>query len=176
MKLIFIVAFLVPQLSAAQLTKQDSIWLPFKHFIGSWKGTGEGSNGKGAYERSYQFTLNKKFIEVKNKSVYPSTMENPKGYIHEDHGFISYDKARKTFIYRQFHNEGFVNQYAIESISTDGKTFIFVTESIENIPKGWRGKETYTISETELTEAFELAEPGKGFESYTKASFKKTGK
>lgn len=164
---------LVPQLSLAQLTKQDSVWLPFRHFIGTWTGTGEGVDGKGTYERSYQFVLNKKYIELKNKTDYAPSQQNPKGYHHEDFGVISYDKMRKTFVFRQFHGEGFVNQYLIESISPDGKTIVFVTEAIENIPKGWRGRETYTISENQLTEVFDLAEPGKEFELYTSATFKK---
>ena len=74
---------------------------------------------------------------------------------------------------RQFHIEGFVNQYVLESISADGKTVTFVTESIENIPEGWRGRETYMISENAFTEAFDLAEPGKDFEPYTKGGFKR---
>lgn len=47
-------------------------------------------------------------------------------------------KGRKTFVLRQFHIEGFVNQFKIESISPDGKTIIFISESIENIPVGYR--------------------------------------
>ena len=101
--------------------------------------------------------------------------ENPKGYVHEDFGVISYDKSRKIFVFRQFHIEGFVNQYILESISPDGKTIVFITETIENIPKGWRGRETYTVNEGKvLSEVFDLAEPNKDFELYTKASFIRT--
>ncbi|HZX74409.1 MAG TPA: hypothetical protein VFE57_08315, partial [Cyclobacteriaceae bacterium] len=91
--------------------------------------------------------------------------------------FISYDRARKTFVLRQFHIEGFVNQYKIESISSDGKTIVFISESIENIPAGFRAKETYRIvSEGEFIETFEIAEPGKDFELYSKAVLHKSGK
>jgi hypothetical protein len=174
MKFLIALLLISPQLSFGQLTKQDSVWLPFKHFIGTWTGSGEGVDGKGTYERSYQFVLNKKYIELKNKTVYAPTKENPKGYVHEDFGVISYDKVRKAFVFRQFHIEGFVNQYVLESISADGKTIVFVTESIENIPKGWRCRETYTLSgANELSEAFEMAEPNKNFEAYSKAIFKR---
>jgi hypothetical protein len=173
MRSIIVILLILPQLSLAQLTRQDSLWLPLRHLIGSWKGTGEGPDGKGTYERTYQYVLNKKYIEVRNKTEYAPTKEKPKGYHHEDFGVISYDKARKKFVFRQFHIEGFVNEYVLESISADGKTVTFVTESIENIPAGWRGRETYTISENEFTEAFDLAEPGKEFEPYTKGSFKR---
>jgi hypothetical protein len=131
-----ILAFLfISTNSFAQMSKQDSIWLPMKYFIGEWKGTGENELGKGDYERTYQFILNKKFIEIRNKSIYPPTDKQPKGEIHEDIGYISYDKMRKIFILRQFHVEGFVNQFKLDSISTDKKTLVFISENIENIPK-----------------------------------------
>jgi hypothetical protein len=38
----------------------------------------------------------------------------------------------------------------------------FTTEGIENIPAGYKAKETYwLINENEFTETFEIAEPGK---------------
>lgn len=174
MKLLFVTLILLPVLSKAQMSKQDSVWLPFKNMIGKWEGTSEGQPGKGKYERSYEIVLNKKFIEVKNKSSYPPSKEHPKGEVHEDKGFISYDKMRKTFVLRQFHIEGFVNQYKIESISTDGKTIVFISEAIENIPSGFRAKETYQfVNAKEFIETFELAEPGKDFEVYSTATLRK---
>jgi hypothetical protein len=169
-----ILLLLIPFAANAQLSKQDSIWLPMRNMVGTWKGASEGQPGKGTYERSYEVVLNKKFIEVKNKSTYPPSKDNPKGEVHEDHGFISYDRGRKTFVLRQFHIEGFVNQYKIESISPDGKSIVFISESIENIPAGYRAKETYQfVSKDEFNEIFELAEPGKDFEVYSKAVLKR---
>lgn len=170
MKRIAFLLIITPSLSFGQMSKQDSVWLPLKFMIGTWTGTSEGQPGNGKYERSYTFALNKKFIEVRNKSTYLPSKENPKGEVHEDHGFISYDRVRKTFVLRQFHMEGFVNQYKIESISSDGKTIVFISEGIENIPAGFRAKETYQITnENQFTEVFELAEPNKDFELYSKA-------
>ncbi|HEY5747617.1 MAG TPA: hypothetical protein VIU12_16195 [Chryseolinea sp.] len=164
---------LIPTALLAQ-TKQDSIWLTFKPLIGKWAGESQGQPGNGRYERSYEVVLNKKFIEVKNKSTYPPSKDNPKGEVHEDHGFISYDKGRKTFVLRQFHIEGYVNQFKIESISPDKRTIVFISESIENIPPGFRAKESYQIiNENEFIETFELAEPGKDFEVYSKATLKR---
>ncbi|MEQ1586284.1 MAG: heme-binding beta-barrel domain-containing protein [Cyclobacteriaceae bacterium] len=177
MKKILLALIFAPILSFGQMSKQDSVWLPFKNMVGTWTGTSEGQPGKGTYERTYQIVLNKKFIEVRNKSTYAPSKDNPKVEVHEDHGFISYDKARKTFVLRQFHIEGFVNQYKTESISPDGKTIVFISESIENIPAGFRAKETYQIiSKDEFTETFELAEPGKEFEVYSKAVLKRQKK
>jgi hypothetical protein len=173
MKLIITALILLPYLANAQNSKADSLWMPFQAFIGTWTGTGDGVDGKGTYERTYQFVLNKKYIEVKNKTVYAPTKENPKGYIHEDVGYISYDKMRKTFVFRQFHGEGFVNQYTLDSLSADKKTLVFVSEAIENIPQGWRARETYTVTKDSITEVFNLAEPGKEFTPYTNATFTK---
>ncbi len=58
---------------------------------------------------------------------------------------ISFDKSRKQFVFRQFHVEGFVNQYVTTSISTDGKAIIFTSDGSENLPAGWRARETYKI-------------------------------
>jgi hypothetical protein len=174
MKTILFLILFSPLAVFGQMTRQDSVWLPFKSFIGTWSGTSEGQPGNGKYDRSYQVIFNTKFIEVKNKSSYPPSSNHPQGEVHEDIGYISYDKVRKTFVLRQFHIEGFVNQFKIESISPDGKTIVFISESIENIPQGWRAKETYNItSENEFIEIFELAGPGKEFELYSKAILKK---
>jgi hypothetical protein len=51
---------------------------------------------------------------------------------------------------------------------------VFITEQIENIPAGWKAKETFQFTgENEFTEIFELAEPGKDFMIYTKTVFKR---
>jgi len=70
---------------------------------------------------------------------------------------------------RQFHIEGFVNQFKLDSISPDKKTLVFITESIENIPTGFRARETYRkLSDNEIEETCEIAEPGKEFSVYSK--------
>jgi len=174
MKKLLFLFLLIPSLSFAQTTKQDSLWMPFRWFAGTWLGDSEGQPGNGKYERNYTIIFNKKFIEVRNTSTYPPSQQNPKGEVHEDIGFISYDRARKAFVLRQFHIEGFVNQYKLESISQNGKTIVFISEAIENIPAGFRAKETYKITgENEFTEIFEIAEPGKEFEVYSKATLKR---
>ena len=159
---------------SAQTNKVDSIWSPFKYFAGNWKGVGTAEQNPGNYTRSYRYIFGKKFMEVKNKSTFAPTKENPKGEIHEDLGFISYDKSRKTFVLRQFHVEGFVNQYILDSISKDGKTIVFTSEAIENIPKGWRARETYQlVNANKFIETFSLAAPNKDFEVYSKVTLKR---
>ena len=60
------------------------------------------------------------------------------------------------------------------SASADGKTIVFTSESIENIPSGFRARETYKkLGRDEFTEVFEIAEPGKEFELYSEGHFKR---
>jgi hypothetical protein len=174
-------ALLLTVLLAASATTQTAlkidVWEPLKFFVGTWEGASKGQPGQGTCEREYQFALNGKFLHVKNKSTYAPQEKNPKGEVHEDLGFFSYDRGRKKFVLRQFHVEGFVNQYLFDSKSEDGKTLSFITESIENIPAGFKGKETYRIlNDNEFIETFELAEPGKAFEVYSETKFKRKGR
>ena len=169
-----LVLCLLPVLMTGQTKPATNVWTPLRFFIGEWEGTGEGKPGVSKTRREYRFVLNNKFIEVRNRSEYDPQPKNPKGEIHEDWGMISFDRGRKQFILRQFHVEGFVNQFVTTSVSEDGKTIIFTSETIENIPAGWRARETYKlIGADEFVEVFELAEPGKDFEKYSENRYRR---
>lgn len=156
---------------ASGQTKPD-VWQPFKFFVGAWEGNGDGEPGNSKIQREYRFALNNKFLEVRSKSTYDPQPKNPKGEVHEDWGMISFDKVRKQFIFRQFHVEGFVNHYVMTS--SDGKTIVFTSESLENIPAGYRARETYKIlNENEFEEVFEIAQPGKDFAIYSRGHLKR---
>jgi hypothetical protein len=138
--------------------------------IGRWEGTSDGQPGKGSVRREYSRALNSRFIRVVNRTEYAPQDRNPKGEIHEDEGFLSYDRARKRLVIRQFHVEGFVNHY----VQDPGVSLVFTSESIENIPAGWRARETYVAhGSDEFEEVFELAEPGKPFGVYSRATLKR---
>src|SRR5512139_2350166 len=113
------------------VSMKENIWQPFEFYIGVWQGTGVGEPGIGEYKRTVRFIFGRKFIEIKNKSAYPPTVKNPGGEIHQDIGYISVDKMRHLFVLRQFHVEGFVNQYKLDTISVDGRKIIFISEVIE---------------------------------------------
>lgn len=157
--------------SKAQTIPPD-VWEPVRSLLGSWEGEVSGQPGSGKAQREYKFVLKNKYVEVRNKSVYPAQPKNPKGEVHEDWGMISFDRSRKAFVLRQFHAEGFVNQYASEPARNGVLTFR--SEGIENIPTGFRARETYTFTgPNEFTERFELAEPGKEFEVYSETRFRR---
>lgn len=150
-------------------------WAPVRFLIGQWTGTAVGEPGEGKVTRQYEFVLNDKFIRETNTSVYAAEEKGKKDEVHEHMSFISYDKARKLVVMRQFHVEGFVNQYAIASATTTN--VVFDSERFENFSNEWRARETYDIvSADEFIETFELAEPGKSFEVYSKNHFRRVKK
>ena len=109
--------------------------------------------------------LRGKVIVGRNRSVYEKET-------HEDFGVFSYDRQAKAFMLRQFHVEGFVNEYKLVRRSEDGREFEFLTERIENIPAGYRAREAYRLlGPDEFVETFSLAEPGKDFEVYSQTRF-----
>jgi hypothetical protein len=156
----------------AQQPAADSLG-PIAGFIGRWVGTSEGQPGNGTVERDYERALASRFIRVRNRNVYPPQEKNPKGEQHEDEGFFSFDRARKRMLLRQFHVEGFAITY-VQDLDAKPGTLSFTSEAIENIPAGYRARETYTMTgPDELEEVFELAEPGKDFAVYSRARLKR---
>ena len=165
------VVFLVPTLMV-QSTPPSPVpdpFAPIRALAGVWHGENDGQAGRGTCERTYQFELGGAVLAGRNRAVYPPQAKNAKGEVHQDVGYFSYDRTRKKLVLRQFHSEGFVNQY-VGGPAPDGKTVVFETESIENIAPGWRARETYHFTgPDDIVEVFELAAPGKPFELYSEA-------
>lgn len=164
-----VISWLATAVAPAQSARPSDPFEPLAFLIGNWEGTSQGQPGTGTVRREYDRVLNGRFIRVRNHSEYPAQERNPKGEIHEDEGFLSFDQNRRRLVLRQFHIEGFVNQYVQDETATPGR-IVFTTESIENIPAGWRARETYLVHGPDaFDEVFELAEPGKSFEVYSRA-------
>jgi hypothetical protein len=166
-KILLLLAVLLPALVLAQADMKKDIWEPFQFFVGEWEGQGEGKSGISKVEKNFRFIMNGQYLHLKTKAVFEPQEKNLKGEVHEDWGFFSYDRSRKRFVFRQFHIEGFINQYVLGSISDDGKTLIFDAEEFENVPPGWKARITYKIlDEDTLEESFDLATPGKDLQCY----------
>jgi hypothetical protein len=149
-------------------------WKPLAVLIGQWEGEVSGEPGNGKTQREYKFILNKHFIHITNRSVYPPQEKNPKGETHDDIGFFSYDKRARKLMLRQFHIEGFVNQFALQSIAENGRTLVFESTAIENIAPGWHARETYRVlSDDEFVETFALAKPDSDFATYSETRFRR---
>jgi hypothetical protein len=166
---------LVTALPAAVLAQQAAsapdVWAPVRFMAGEWTGIAEGEPGKGSSTRTYTFAIKDRYLYERNVSTYPPQDANKTGEVHEHWSLISYDKSRKAIVLRQFHQEGFVNQYVRDASLGP---LVFVSESFENFPNTWKARESYDIvSSDEFVETFELAEPGKAFTVYSKTRFKR---
>ena len=162
-----------PLANAPSLKPASDALATLARLEGEWRGTGEGEPGASNVERSYRWVLGGRYLEVRNRSTYAPQPKNPKGEQHEDIGLVSYDKARKKLVFRQFHVEGFVNHYVLDSATPE--TFVFASEAIENIPPGFRARETLRfVGDGQLEETFEIAEPDKNFEIYSKTKLAKS--
>jgi nitrobindin-like protein len=156
----------------SQTTAPDRLQ-PLAFLIGRWEGTSDGQPGVGTVQREYTRILNSRFIRAQHRGVYPPQDKNPKGETHEDHGIFSFDTARRRAVLRQFHVEGFVNQY-VADLDEQSNRVVFTSEAIENIAPGWRARETYVVmGSDEFEEVFELAPPGRPFELYSRARLKR---
>jgi hypothetical protein len=144
-----------------------------RFMTGRWTGTGSGEPGTSVVDREYRSVLGGKFIHGTNTSTWAPLPASHRGEVHQDWSFFSFDRGRKRVVLRQFHVEGFVNQYVLDPSSEPG-TLVFVSESIENIAAGWRARETYRkLGDDEFEETFDLAAPGKEFELYSKTRLRR---
>lgn len=167
-------AFILAGCAAVLCAQTPDPWAGLRVLEGKWEGAANGQPGKGVSTREYRFDLRGRFLTARNRSVYEPKSADAKPEVHEDFGVFSYDRAAKRIVLRQFHVEGFVNEYTAAVPPADAQTFEFVTVRIENIPEGWRAREAYRIvSHDEVVETFWLAEPGKDFEMYSETRLKR---
>ena len=149
-------------------------WALVRFMLGNWQGEAQGDPGKGVVQRSYTFVLDSKFVEERNVSRYEAKSPGTEPEVHEHRSFISHDNARKTLMLRQFHEEGFVNLYALNMALSKPTRLVFESVSFENFSNEWQARETYeVISNDEFVEVFELKAPGKEFEVYSRNHFRR---
>lgn len=153
---------------------QSDPFSPLRFLEGKWEGPAKGEPGKGVSSREYRFEWDGRFLSGRNRSVWDPKSPGDKPEVHEDRSMYSYDRAQKKIVLRQFHIEGFVNEYTLDSVSLDGKSLEFTTVRIENIAPGWRAKEALRVmSADEFVETFSLAPPGKDFAVYSETRLKR---
>jgi len=162
-------------LVAMSAVAQTDPWAVLRSLEGKWEGPIWGKPGKGTSTREFRLQLSGHFLSQQNQCIFDAKPTDAKAALHEDFSILSYDANQKKIVWRQFHSEGFVHEYILDSVSDDGKTLDFASTRMENMAPGFRAKERYRILATgELEATFWLALPGKDFEVYTQSLLKRT--
>jgi hypothetical protein len=157
--LVFII--ILPSLVIAQPQEKDDIWASFRFLEGKWI---EEKPGVSKVAQVYEFMFNGKYLKMRTRAVFEPTEKMPKGDVHEDLGIFSYDQARKSFVFRQFHIEGFVIEYVLEKRDEKTNELTFISEMIENAPPGTKAKEVFKfINKDEFEQSFHVAWPDQDY-------------
>lgn len=143
--------------------------------IGYWEGTGEGfGNNNSTIESRFIPVMDGKYVEAMNESWFDPAGENPQGEHHIDKGFFSYDKQRAAIVYRQFNNEGYMNQYTLNETLSSDSLLVFDTEFIENFLPGGKARITFRkISGEEMETIFDVSFPDSGYTCFGTNHLKK---
>lgn len=120
--------------------RKSDPWQPVRFLVGHWKGTVTGESGTGTVERSYEFILRDNFIEERNTSTYAPKEPGGASEIHQHRSLISYDRKRKTLMLRQFHDESFINLYALNPVTSTPTRLVFDSEHFENFDNAWKAR------------------------------------
>jgi hypothetical protein len=103
--ILLVIALLGAPMGAQQGASQPDRFAAVRFLAGTWRGDQDGQPGRGTAERTYQFIPNDRFLQETNTSTYPPQEKNKSGEVHHHLSMISYDAARKRFVFRQFHAE-----------------------------------------------------------------------
>ncbi len=173
---ILIMVIVLPALLVAQAEKKQDVWEPMKSLVGQWEGKGEGKSGISTVSHDFEFIMKGRYLHMRTKATFEPQEKNPKGEVHEDWGFFSYDRSRKIIVFRQFHVEGFITQYVLEDTSEERK-LVFATEQIENAPPGLKARLTLRRLDSDGLEVnFELSFQGREFDCYSLNTLKRKSK
>lgn len=162
------VAFLGLVFAAPSVPADSSSGLdPYRWLEGTWRGIGQGEPGSSATERTIEPFLGGRYLRVSGRSVYPKQEANPNGEIHEQMDIWSFDRARNAVVIRQFDNLGFATTYVLDRDASTGERIVLNAEHLENVPRGWRARYTYTwLPPDGYHELLELDPDGNGFRPY----------
>ena len=138
-------------------------WAQLRLLAGTWEGAIDGKLGKGKGLRRYEFIVGGKYLMSRHSSVRMPQEKSPGGDQHENLGVFSFDRERKTLVYRQFMIEDVVVRYTCDAMANK---LVCTSEAVESGP-GMRARLTLEISNRyRFVEAYEIGWPGKELELY----------
>jgi len=154
-------AAMVPAARAADA--DADAWAPLRGLAGHWEGEAAGFGGASDLTHDWDFVIAGQFLRLRSRSV--QRRDDGPGEVHEDVGYVSRDKDRGGFVFRQFLSEGFVNTYDLVFPDGEAGVVVFEPREIES-GGGLRARMRLT---PEGADAYgmelALASPGKDFVS-----------
>jgi hypothetical protein len=146
-------------------------WLALHALLGVWQGEGSGFGTVSGVTHEWSFVLGGQFIQLLTRSV--PGQEGGTGEVHEDIGFISHDKDRDSFVFRQFFSEGFVNTYDLDIHPGDTPVIEFAYREAESAGGMQARMRLRFLSADEYEMELDLAAPGKDFATCQSMRMKK---
>jgi hypothetical protein len=138
-------------------------WGVLRQLVGSWDGQIDGKLGTGRGVRRYELIMGGRYLVCHHRSVRLPQEKSPTGDEHEELGVFSFDRERKTIVYREFLNEGVVVRSACE---VEARKVSCVSEAVEN-GTGTRARLTLEFNDRyHFTETYDLGFPNREIEHY----------
>jgi len=155
--------------------EKEDTWQVFKPLVGEWKGDGAGFGDVTDVTHLWDLVLQGKYLRLRTKSVSRKEGKSVElqEEIHEDVGFLSWDTDRKSFVFRQFLSEGFINTFDVTINSEKPLMMIFGHRETES-GGGMRAQMTLSFTgDTKYDMVLDLAGPGKEFSPCQQIHMKK---
>lgn len=148
---------------AATAAAPPDPWGVLRQLVGSWEGQIDGKLGTGRGVRHYELIMGDRYLVCRHRSVRLPQEKSPNGDQHEALGVFSFDRERKTIVYREFLNEGAVVRSPCE---LEARKVVCVSEAVES-GAGIRARLTLEITDRyRFTETYELGFPNRELEHY----------
>jgi hypothetical protein len=110
-------------ISASETEEKGDVWESFRPLVGTWKGEGSGFDAISDVTHEWEFAIQEQFLRLRTKSI--TQKEEGAGDIHEDVAYLSRDRDRNAFVFRQFLSEGYVNTFNVTVDNAERSTIIF---------------------------------------------------
>ena len=160
-------------LAQAQDATSDP-WSPLRFLVGEWRGAITGEQGTGMMTRRYRLILSGEFLQERSMANFPPQPQNTDGAVFNYASFLRYDRTRKAFLFRQFHQEHVNGTFIFSTTQSHPTRVVFESVQLDNAPATWKARETLdVISADEYVETFETADGDKPFTVRSRIQFKR---
>ena len=168
-------ATLLVVVSSVHAQQPSNPWKDFEFLLGEWSWSGGGhpgqvTTGTCTFKPDLDGTVLRRTVHLE----YPASKDRA-AFSHDDLLYVYRDPADSALRAIFFDNENHIIRYAV-TVAPTGDSIQFLSEAA---PGGTRARMTYKrVGPDSVTEAFELAPPGKPdeFTKYVEFVAKRTGK